>query len=226
MDHGQCDKYKIYWYFNQLDKQCDRFYYGGCDGNQNRFESKEICEMSCKMSEEEKGAFLKLPKQCVQSIDYGSNCIASVQKWYFDTETKVCYPFEYTGCGPENANRFNNFEECNQLCIESLTKYLDLNITKEKSNENASSESSLKITNVNQLDTQSARGLHIFNIGLHINTFFLHIKSNFHVSKDNDVCDLQISVGNCSEKIMKWFYDSNLKYCRQFEFTGCISFNN
>ena len=27
--------------------------------------------------------------------------------------------------------------------------------------------------------------------------------------------------GNCSQKVMKWFYDVNTKYCRQFEFTGC-----
>ena len=27
--------------------------------------------------------------------------------------------------------------------------------------------------------------------------------------------------GNCSQKISKWFYDKKLRYCRQFDFTGC-----
>lgn len=29
VDHGTCDNYKIFWYFNQVDKECVRFYYGG-----------------------------------------------------------------------------------------------------------------------------------------------------------------------------------------------------
>jgi hypothetical protein len=27
--------------------------------------------------------------------------------------------------------------------------------------------------------------------------------------------------GNCSQIFFKWFYDSSVKYCRQFEYTGC-----
>jgi hypothetical protein len=30
-----------------------------------------------------------------------------------------------------------------------------------------------------------------------------------------------MSVGNCTQKIVKWLYDVNLKHCRQFEFSGC-----
>jgi hypothetical protein len=148
MDHGSCDNYKIFWYFNQLDKQCDRFYYGGCDGNQNRFDSKENCEMSCKMSQEEKSAFLKLPKTCIQALDYGLNCMEPAQKWYFDTEMKTCYPFEYTGCGIEETNRFENLDDCNHLCTDVLNKYLNSssNLTSIESDSSRHIESSLKTT--------------------------------------------------------------------------------
>jgi hypothetical protein len=27
--------------------------------------------------------------------------------------------------------------------------------------------------------------------------------------------------GNCSQKVIKWFYDKTAKYCKQFDFTGC-----
>ena len=30
-----------------------------------------------------------------------------------------------------------------------------------------------------------------------------------------------MGVGNCSQKLLKWFYDTEVRYCRQFEFTGC-----
>jgi hypothetical protein len=120
MDHGTCDNYKIFWYFNQADSECVRFYYGGCDGNQNRFENRESCQMTCKMSKEERQAFSKLPKQCLASMEYGSNCDEVTSKWYFDIQTKTCYPFEYSGCGPKNSNRFETFEECNQVCTTNL----------------------------------------------------------------------------------------------------------
>ena len=75
------------------------------------------------MSQEEKNALLKLPKQCIQSLDYGKSCAEPVQKWYFDIDMKLCYPFEYTGCGADFSNRFDSSEECNDLCAENLQKY-------------------------------------------------------------------------------------------------------
>ena len=96
----------------------------GCDGNQNRFENREGCELSCKMSQEEKNAFLRLPKQCIQPLDYGTGCEQTpAQKWYFDTEMKLCYPFEYTGCGPDLSNRFESSEECTNQCVDNLKRY-------------------------------------------------------------------------------------------------------
>ena len=29
MDPGTCADYKILWYYNKIDKECSRFYYGG-----------------------------------------------------------------------------------------------------------------------------------------------------------------------------------------------------
>ena len=30
-----------------------------------------------------------------------------------------------------------------------------------------------------------------------------------------------MEVGNCTQNTLKWFYDSQAKYCREFEFSGC-----
>ncbi|EDV31222.1 uncharacterized protein Dana_GF15247 [Drosophila ananassae] len=36
-----------YTYYPDKD-ECSEFIYGGCDGNDNRFDSKELCEAKCK----------------------------------------------------------------------------------------------------------------------------------------------------------------------------------
>ena len=44
-DEGGCDSAIIKWYYN--GERCEQFYYGGCKGNANRFESRRECEKSC-----------------------------------------------------------------------------------------------------------------------------------------------------------------------------------
>ena len=35
------------WYFDRTSKQCQPFYYTGCGGNDNKFDSWEECEQNC-----------------------------------------------------------------------------------------------------------------------------------------------------------------------------------
>jgi len=35
------------FYFDWQQGECLKFYYGGCQGNENRFDSLEECEMNC-----------------------------------------------------------------------------------------------------------------------------------------------------------------------------------
>ncbi|XP_077977099.1 uncharacterized protein LOC144432706 [Glandiceps talaboti] len=46
-DKGPCDGYDIMWYFDPRDNTCKKFEYGGCEGNNNRYISKEKCELEC-----------------------------------------------------------------------------------------------------------------------------------------------------------------------------------
>lgn len=50
MDPGPCtaDSQKSQkWYFNSNDQSCALFVYSGCDGNGNRFSSRDECESIC-----------------------------------------------------------------------------------------------------------------------------------------------------------------------------------
>ncbi|PWA20708.1 hypothetical protein CCH79_00019776 [Gambusia affinis] len=46
-DPGGCQVYTMMWFFDTVQNECIRFWYGGCDGNANRFETQEECENLC-----------------------------------------------------------------------------------------------------------------------------------------------------------------------------------
>ncbi|XP_074006976.1 collagen alpha-4(VI) chain-like [Numenius arquata] len=46
-DSGECQSYVLKWYYNKEQKMCGRFWYGGCGGNKNRFETQEECGFLC-----------------------------------------------------------------------------------------------------------------------------------------------------------------------------------
>lgn len=46
---GECDDWKLLYTYDKSSKLCTQFYYGGCGGNGNRFESLDECEATCVM---------------------------------------------------------------------------------------------------------------------------------------------------------------------------------
>ncbi|KAK6631049.1 hypothetical protein RUM44_003221 [Polyplax serrata] len=46
-DSGSCQSFVHKWFFNRQIERCETFVYGGCEGNQNRFDSEYECKLSC-----------------------------------------------------------------------------------------------------------------------------------------------------------------------------------
>lgn len=52
LDSGSCSKNILKWYYDKRDGVCKEFYYGGCGGNENRFESQAHCVQLCYNSQD------------------------------------------------------------------------------------------------------------------------------------------------------------------------------
>ncbi|KAM9331100.1 amblin-like [Gastrophryne carolinensis] len=66
-DPGLCMALIPMWYYNKTLQACNTFFYGGCQGNGNRFESKEECLSRCAPS---KGLVIGIVFGCVFGVAF------------------------------------------------------------------------------------------------------------------------------------------------------------
>jgi len=62
---GPCRAAFPRWFFNKASGKCEKFIYGGCQGNANNFEGKEKCQAMCVPH---KLRFHKVPTTCQQEV--------------------------------------------------------------------------------------------------------------------------------------------------------------
>lgn len=50
LNQGPCRDYIIQWYYDKQANACAQFWYGGCEGNGNRYETEDECKKTCVLS--------------------------------------------------------------------------------------------------------------------------------------------------------------------------------
>ncbi|NP_001003243.1 tissue factor pathway inhibitor [Canis lupus familiaris] len=127
-DNGPCRAMIRNYFFNIHTQQCEEFIYGGCEGNQNRFESLEECEEKCvrvypKAKTETLEKVLEKPDYCHMNEDSGL-CRGFVTRYYYNNVSSKCEGFKYGGC-LGNLNNFETLEQCKNTCEGSIDLLMD-----------------------------------------------------------------------------------------------------
>lgn len=47
LDPGPCRDYIVKWYYDATANSCAQFWFGGCLGNGNQFETEKSCRETC-----------------------------------------------------------------------------------------------------------------------------------------------------------------------------------
>jgi len=115
-EKGPCRAKKPRYYFNSNTGMCKVFYYGGCRGNENNFETMKECENKCSPTPSD-NRNVERGDVCEMVSDPG-NCYARFPSFYYDKFSKTCKDFIWGGCGG-NGNRFPTMEACMQRCVPS-----------------------------------------------------------------------------------------------------------
>ncbi|XP_022789848.1 BPTI/Kunitz domain-containing protein-like isoform X2 [Stylophora pistillata] len=104
---GPCKARIGRYYFNHRTGKCEKFYYGGCLGNVNRFRSIRNCNKTC--------ASVKPKPICYQPKKVGP-CRARRPRYFYNKLTKKCEKFYYGGCRG-NQNNFKKLQDCRRVCV-------------------------------------------------------------------------------------------------------------
>ncbi|KAK7505596.1 hypothetical protein BaRGS_00003341 [Batillaria attramentaria] len=128
MEVGSCSKYKLNYYFDHRLGHCRMFWYGGCDGNENRFSSMDDCKTTCYVVNDGKKEKQTTPVSKWRSEYLSSRadgCLLEPERgpcsdysimWHFVPQEQKCRRFWYGGC-KGNGNRFETEEACEAKCL-------------------------------------------------------------------------------------------------------------
>ncbi|XP_018526876.1 collagen alpha-3(VI) chain [Lates calcarifer] len=100
-----CKDYQAKWFFDRKNGICTQFWYGGCGGNENRFDTETLCLKNCMRSvsepqpqvqQGEQVEILPAPEAstavdiCQLPKEEGT-CAKFVLKWHYDAPARAVH---------------------------------------------------------------------------------------------------------------------------------------
>nr|XP_027204924.1 papilin-like [Dermatophagoides pteronyssinus] len=207
-ESGPCSNFSVQWFFDNESGRCNRFWYGGCQGNGNRFSSQEQCERSCVKPEG--------PERCLLPKISGP-CNSSSEAYYYDDETKRCERFLYGGC-LGNTNRFETMEQCVQTCIYQETALDQCDQPPQPGPCRGSYTRWYYRREEGRCRDFSYGGCHG-----NLNNFQTEDECQSACASRTpfEICVLPVAQGSCLGSFPRWFFDSRIGQCHEFTYSGC-----
>ena len=121
---GDCRSRQISFYYDSDYQRCGFFFYGGCGGNGNRFESLQACHDACHQPNAYDDQDVSSLKVHVKSDhcymppveDNDRMCRGAFPKFTFNANTGECSSILYGGCGGTR-NLYSSLDECLSACV-------------------------------------------------------------------------------------------------------------
>ncbi|CAG0912271.1 unnamed protein product [Notodromas monacha] len=207
-DHGDCRNYTTKFFFDMSYGGCSRFWYGGCAGNDNRFDTQEECTAVCMETEGTESCYL--PK-------VGGPCEQYEVMWYYDREEEQCREFYYGGCLGNN-NRFKSREECQRQCHkqERLAPCFQIKM-----------EGPCSGNYSRYFYDQSDGQCKPFTYGGckgNQNNFLSEMECQLRCrgkDRQREICLQPRKVGTCADSLQRFYFDGTERRCLQFQYSGC-----
>ncbi|XP_046402802.1 LOW QUALITY PROTEIN: papilin [Ischnura elegans] len=212
---GPCDGYYPTWYYDAERKQCGQFIYGGCLGNNNKFQTREECEELCVIPDN--------IDACDQPKVEGP-CRGNYSRWYYDHDDRMCKSFTYGGC-KGNDNNFHTEKACHQQCLQpGRTRVTDICALPKDMGPCPGS----LLRWYYDSTTESCKQFLYGGCQGNPNRFRSEdeCRSSCHVTLQRELCALPRAQGNCTERLPRWFFDGSENRCMPFYYSGCEGNSN
>lgn len=232
-DSGPCLAYLEMYFFNYDTRRCEKFVYGGCQGNGNRFQSIEECENTCAHDK-----LPELPKNICQLKRDQGKCYGYLERYFYNDTAKACQLFIYGGC-EGNENNFKTQYECDQRCINHESPVSEGGVV------NVEPVGTLFNKQTCQLNKDSGPcfaffEMWYFNADKNVCEMFVYGGCQGNGNKFpseqeclsscqdrrvmiemKDLCKLEKQTGNCRGYFERYFYNETARECQKFIYGGC-----
>lgn len=225
---GPCKNYTVMWYYNTQRNQCEQFWYGGCDGNTNRFKTEKECMTTCQHT-----VFREIVPVCEQLKEIGP-CRATLPRWFYNSRTRTCERFFYGGC-QGNDNNFERQDECERRCGVVGERPMTAKEICAQPQETGPCRASIQRYYYNA-QTKHCEEFMYGGCGGNRNNFETKVacqqycraeKARPPITRERQpVCELTPDIGPCDRMQTKYFYNITTMKCEPFTYGGCLGNHN
>ncbi|XP_050666012.1 papilin-like isoform X2 [Leptidea sinapis] len=229
MQAGPCQGSFMKWFFDAATGSCSQFTYGGCQGNDNRFDSREDCERRCRSQEPEPvrtTTISPVPKiiyeECQISPELEECQGSATTVWYLDPSRRACVPHDNADNGKlcRLTGVYLSEEECERFC----GAFEGIDVCHTAVDPGTCGESITKVF-YNVTSDRCEWFTYSGCLG-GANRFSSMQECEIECRAHADPCRQEPEPGNCLESYDSWYFNARTKECEEFTYTGCHGNDN